>query len=137
MNLGLYQKDNVVWDLLPHLAAIMLFYTSKSPQSVRVVARKSAFDDIEDTANIYLKYESGLVASIQVSWLYPYKVREFTFVGSKQMLIIDDMKTDDKLRLFEKKVEAEDIINSFLASPQIQTLLKEHLRQRIEHKQEN
>src|SRR6185503_10164148 len=46
---------------------------------------------IEDVTNIHLTFRNYRSAMIQSSWLDPRKVREMTIVGSKRMIVYDDV----------------------------------------------
>ena len=50
----------------------------------------------------YLRFPSGLVAHLHLSWLDPHKERRFTVVGSKQMATFDDMALEQKLTVYDK-----------------------------------
>src|SRR5690606_37534101 len=45
---------------------------------------------------------------IRVSWLEPRKQRRITVVGSKKMLVYDDVEAVEKIRLFDMGVEWPD-----------------------------
>ncbi len=106
LNLGLYQSDvNVVWDLAPHDVSIINFLLSDSPTTVTAWGHHSAGTEFEDVAMVRLEYErSNVEAYVHVSWLDPSKVREVTVVGSKQMAVYDDVKSEERLRLFDRSV---------------------------------
>ena len=57
---------------------------------------------IEDVTSLCLNFDDGGFATIHSSWLDPNKVREMVFVGSKKMLVFDDMQNTEKLRVFDK-----------------------------------
>jgi len=110
LNLGLYQSDvNVVWDLAPHDVSIINFLLDDSPTCVTAWGHHSAGTDFEDVAMVRLEYErSNVEAYVHVSWLDPSKVREVTVVGSKQMAVYDDVKSEERLRLFDRSVTRQD-----------------------------
>lgn len=108
VNLGIFQKDaNVVWDLVPHDVAMLNFLFESSP--VRVSATGQCFvqkdRSLEDVAFVTLEYPTGQLAHIHVSWLDPNKIREATFVGSKKMVVYDDVAMTDKIRIYDKGVD--------------------------------
>jgi len=108
LNLGIFQKDaNVVWDLVPHDVAMLNYLFGSSP--ARVSATGQCFvqldKQLEDVAFVTLEYPTGQVAHIHVSWLDPNKIREATFVGSKKMLVYDDVAISDKIRIYDKGVD--------------------------------
>ncbi|MGH1487845.1 MAG: Gfo/Idh/MocA family protein [Acidimicrobiales bacterium] len=103
LNLGLYQSDvNVIWDLAPHDISIINYLLDEMPATVTAWGHRSAATDFEDVAMMRMEYaESGVEAYVHVSWLDPSKVREVTVVGSKQMAVYDDVRSQERLRLFD------------------------------------
>lgn len=109
LNLGLYQGDvNVIWDLAPHDISIINYLLDESPATVTAWGHHSAATDFEDVAMLRLQYErSGIEAYVHVSWLDPAKVREVTVVGSRQMAVYDDVKSEERLRLYDRGIDVQ------------------------------
>lgn len=108
LNLGIFQKDaNVVWDLVPHDVAMLNYLFRSSPERVSATGQCFVQQDkqLEDVAFVTLEYPTGQVAHIHVSWLDPNKIREATFVGSKKMVVYDDVAVSDKIRIYDKGVD--------------------------------
>ncbi|MGI9599135.1 MAG: Gfo/Idh/MocA family protein [Acidimicrobiales bacterium] len=103
LNLGLYQSDvNVIWDLAPHDVSIINYLLDEMPTTVTAWGHRSASTDFEDVAMIRMEYErSGVDAYVHVSWLDPSKIREVTVVGSEKMAVYDDVRSQERLRLFD------------------------------------
>ncbi len=116
VNLGIFQKDaNVVWDLVPHDVAMLNFLFGADPLSVTAIGhcyvqRKL---EIEDVAFVTLEYPGGCLAHIHVSWLDPNKIRNCTFVGSKKMLVYDDVSPSEKIRVYDKGVDVQPHYETF------------------------
>ena len=105
LNLGLFQKDiNVVWDLAPHDISIILYIMGKSPISLNCQGAAHITPGIEDVTNMSLKFENGGFATIRNSWLDPRKVREMTIVGTKRMIVYDDIEPLQKIRVYDMHV---------------------------------
>jgi hypothetical protein len=68
---------------------------------------------VEDVASITLDFGDQLMANIIVSWLDPQKVREMTLVGDRKMLVYDDVSTNEKIRIFDKGIDAPRHYDSF------------------------
>ena len=47
------------------------------------------------------------MAHIHVSWLDPHKERKLTVVGSRMMAVFDDTESTEKIRLYDKGVDAK------------------------------
>lgn len=106
LNLGLLQKDiNVIWDLAPHDISILNYVMDVRPQEVSVVGRSSVYKEVEDIAMATLKYSDGMLAHMHFSWIDPVKTRKLTIVGSKKMLVFDDIKQANKIAIHDKRVE--------------------------------
>ena len=106
LNLGLFQKDiNVAWDLAPHDISIILYIFPEIPVSINCQGKAHVNPTIEDITNMVLNYSNGSMATIQSSWLDPNKVREMTVVGSKKMLVYDDVEPMEKIKIYDKHVE--------------------------------
>jgi predicted dehydrogenase len=114
LNLGLFQKDiNVAWDLAPHDISIILFFLEKPPISVNCQGKAHINKDIEDVTNMSLDFENGGFATIHSSWLDPNKIREMIIVGSKKMIVYDDNEPLEKIKIYDKRVEAPPHYDTF------------------------
>jgi predicted dehydrogenase len=106
LNLGLLQKDiNVAWDLAPHDISIIFFVMEESPVSINCQGKAHVNPDIEDITNMVLNFSNGGIATIQSSWLDPNKIRDMTVVGSKKMLVYNDLEPMEKIKIYDKHVE--------------------------------
>jgi predicted dehydrogenase len=114
LNLGLYQKDiNVAWDLAPHDVSIILHILGEPPVGVACQGKAGVAEGLEDVTNMTLCFESGVVAMIQSSWLDPNKIRETTFVGNRKMLVYNDVEPMDKIKIYDKRVQAPPHYDTF------------------------
>ena len=114
VNLGIFQKDaNVVWDLAPHDVAMLNWLFGAAPEVVSATGRAYVQEGIEDVAFLTLEYPGRRLAHIHVSWLDPNKVREVTFVGSRKMLVYDDVATMEKIRVYDKGVDVMQHYDNF------------------------
>ncbi|HPF71119.1 MAG TPA: Gfo/Idh/MocA family oxidoreductase [Candidatus Krumholzibacteria bacterium] len=116
VNLGLFQKDaNVVWDLAPHDVSMLNFLFDGDPVRVSATGRCYVQQDlgVEDVAFLTLEYPNGRLAHIHVSWLDPNKIRNCTVVGSRKMLVYDDVSPAEKIRVYDKGVDVQPHYESF------------------------
>ncbi|MFQ5709357.1 MAG: Gfo/Idh/MocA family protein [bacterium] len=114
LNLGLFQPDiNVIWDLAPHDISILLYLLGKNPISVNGQGQSHYFEKIEDVATATLNFDNGQIAFLYASWLDPYKVRKMTIVGTKKMLVYDDTHPNEKIKIFDKGIEAPAQYDNF------------------------
>ena len=114
LNLGLFQKDiNVAWDLAPHDISIILHVVGESPLSVNCCGNAHVTAGIEDVTNLSLSFRKKRFATIQSSWLEPRKVREMTIVGSRRMIVYDDLQSHEKIRIYDTRVERPPHYDTF------------------------
>lgn len=114
LNLGLFQKDiNVAWDLAPHDISIILHILGELPSSVNCQGNAHVTPHIEDVTNMSLSFGQQRFATIQSSWLEPRKVREMTIVGTHRMIVYDDLKTREKIQIYDVRVERPPHYDTF------------------------
>ena len=114
VNLGVFQPDiNVIWDLAPHDISIMNYVLGSKPERVAAHGKSSVRPGIEDVAFIDLEYPDGVIANIHVSWLDPCKIRRTTVVGSRKMLVYDDVSALEKIRVYDKGVSMPQHYDNF------------------------
>jgi predicted dehydrogenase len=114
VNLGLFQPDiNVVWDLAPHDISIILYILGEVPVSVNSQGKAHFKPGIEDVATTTLNFKDGVIAFIHNSWLDPNKIRRTTFVGSRKMLVYDDIENQEKIKIFDKGVDVPPYYDTF------------------------
>lgn len=102
INLGVVRtEENALWSLGPHDISAFLFILEQEP--VRVSARGGAYlqQGVEDVVFLDLEFADGVRAHAHLSWLDPQKVRRITVVGSKKMMVFDDM-AEEKLQVFDR-----------------------------------
>jgi predicted dehydrogenase len=113
LNLGIIQNDiNVLWDLAPHDISVILYILNKKPQSINCIG-SSNISKLEDTAILIMKFDDNISTYSHFSWLDPNKVRKMTVVGSKKMLVYDDVEPLEKIKIYSKGVEIPEHYNDF------------------------
>ena len=114
LNLGLFQKDiNVAWDLAPHDISIILHILGEFPLSVNCQGNAHVTPHIEDVTNLSLTFRQKRFATVQSSWLEPRKVREMTIVGTRRMIVYDDLQPLEKIRIYDVRVERPPHYDTF------------------------
>jgi predicted dehydrogenase len=105
-NLGQIRKDeNALWSLGAHDLSMILHLVGEEP--IEVWARGESFvrEGIEDVVFCYLRFPSGVVAHMHLSWLDPHKMRKLTVVGRNKMAVFDDMELERKVTVYDKGTE--------------------------------
>ena len=105
MNLGQIRKDvSAMWDLASHDLAVIDYLTDgKEPYFISAIGEKF-YNPKESVSFLSMRYE-GFLAHLQSSWISPLKERKITIVGSKKMIVFDDIKITEKLTIYDKGVD--------------------------------
>jgi predicted dehydrogenase len=114
LNLGLFQKDiNVAWDLAPHDISIILNILGEFPTAINCQGNAHITPGVEDVTNMSLSFSRKRFVTIQSSWLEPRKIREMTIVGTRRMIVYDDLRTREKIRIYDMRVERPPHYDTF------------------------
>lgn len=114
VNLGIFQENiNVVWDLAPHDVSILNYVLDSSPVEVSAHGHSYIRGSVEDVAFLTFRYPGSVLAHVHVSWLDPNKIRKTTVVGSRKMLVYDDVSSLEKIRIYDKGVEVQPHYDTF------------------------
>ncbi len=114
VNLGIFQeKINVIWDLAPHDVSIMNYVLGAMPEAVATQAGSYIRRNVEDVAFLTMRYPNRVLAHVHVSWLNPNKIRSTTVVGSRKMLVYDDVSALEKIRIYDKGVTVTPHYDTF------------------------
>jgi predicted dehydrogenase len=105
-NLGKIRKDeNALWSLGVHDLSVIQYLISE--EIVEAAAHGHAFltEGVEDVVFCYLRFASGKIAHMHLSWLDPHKMRRLTVVGRDKMVVFDDMELDHKITVYDQAPE--------------------------------
>jgi predicted dehydrogenase len=106
VNLGKVRSDeNALWSLGAHDVAVLLHLVGERPVSVTAQGQCFIQAGIEDVVFGLLRFPSGQIAHLHLSWLDPHKTRKLTIVGSDKMAVFDDMEPAEKVKVFDKGVD--------------------------------
>ena len=110
LNLGLHRHDaNVIWDLAPHDFSVLIHLVGETPvDRARRRRDRSCGHDLPDVAFMELAFESGLIASMAVSWFAPRKIRNLMLVGDSRMLVYDDTDSEEPVKVHDRGVVLEE-----------------------------
>ena len=83
LNLGKLRADeNALWSLGAHDVSVVLALIGEEPVECAAHGRGYVREGVEDVVFCYLRFPSGAVAHLHLSWLDPHKERRMTVVGS-------------------------------------------------------
>jgi len=106
LNLGRIRSDvDALWNLAPHDISIIQYWLGDPrPVSVQKCGIDYIQQNIEDVVFMNIKYPNKIMVNIHVSWLDPLKIRSMTIVGSKKMVVYDDL-SENKVTVFDKGID--------------------------------
>ena len=105
-NLGQIRKDeNALWSLGVHDLSVILHLVGEEPSEVWARGESFIREGVEDVVFCYLRFPSGVVAHMHLSWLDPHKMRKLTVVGRNKMAVFDDMELERKVTVYDKGTE--------------------------------
>ena len=111
LNLGRIRHDvDALWNLAPHDISIIQYWLDDlEPSSYLSAGMDYIQKNIEDVVFVNLTYPNKVLANIHVSWLDPHKTRKMTIVGSKKMIVYDDM-AEYKIAIYDKNIVPKAVV---------------------------
>jgi predicted dehydrogenase len=102
-NLGIIRSnENALWSLGVHDLSVILYLLDEEPSEAVAYGRDFLNEGVEDVVFCYLRFPSGRIAHMHLSWLDPHKMRRMTVVGTEKMVVFDDMELERKVTVYEK-----------------------------------
>jgi predicted dehydrogenase len=104
VNLGIVRSnENALWSLGVHDLSVILYLLDEDPDLATAQGSASIHPGVEDVVFCFLRFASGKIAHMHLSWLDPHKMRKMTVVGSQKMVVFDDMEPERKVTVYEKR----------------------------------
>jgi predicted dehydrogenase len=101
-NLGTFRtNENALWSLGVHDLSVLLYLIDEEPIEVRAHGNAFLSQGVEDVVFCYLRFPSGKMAHMHLSWLDPHKIRRITVVGNDRMAVFDDMERERKITVYD------------------------------------
>lgn len=107
-NLGPIRNDvDVDYDLTSHDISILYYLFNKIPKIS--LKKKYSFlkKNISDISNLHLKIDS-IIIDINNSWINPTKIRKLTIVGSKKMLLFNELDQNSPITIYNQYANYPD-----------------------------
>jgi predicted dehydrogenase len=102
VNLGRLRGDeSALWSFGPHDLSMIDFLLEQEPESVAARGQSVLQRGIEDVVFLTLRFATGQMAHVHLSWLNPRKERRLTLVCSQKMVEFDDVH-QNKLRIYDR-----------------------------------
>ena len=105
-NLGTIRThENALWSLGVHDLSVLLYLIDEEPSELWAHGNAFLNPGVEDVVFCYLRFPSGKIAHMHLSWLDPHKIRRITVVGRDKMVVFDDMELERKITVYDKAPE--------------------------------
>jgi predicted dehydrogenase len=105
-NLGTIRtNENALWSLGVHDLSVLLYLVDEEPSELWAHGNAFLNPGVEDVVFCYLRFPSGKIAHLHLSWLDPHKIRRITVVGRDKMAVFDDMELERKVTIYDKAPE--------------------------------
>jgi predicted dehydrogenase len=120
LNLGRIRSDiDALWNFAPHDVSIIQYWLGdRLPISVHRIGMDFIQKGIDDVVFLSLVYPQKVIANIHVSWLDPQKVRKIIIVGSRKMIVFDDV-AEDKVTIYDKGIDRKAILGEHMDFDQL------------------
>ncbi|RAP27558.1 oxidoreductase [Candidatus Marinamargulisbacteria bacterium SCGC AG-333-B06] len=111
LNLGRIRSDvDALWNLAPHDISIVQYWLNDlAPSHISRNGMSYIQDGIEDVVFMNIQYPNKVLVNVHVSWLDPHKVRKIIVVGSKKMVVYDDI-SENKIAIYDKGIDQKAIL---------------------------
>jgi predicted dehydrogenase len=105
-NFGKIRKaENALWSLGAHDLSVILRLVGEEPTEAWARGESFLNPGVEDVVFCYLRFPSGVIAHMHLSWLDPHKMRRMTVVGDSKMAVFDDMEPERKVTIYDQAPE--------------------------------
>ena len=123
VNLGIVRSnENALWSLGVHDLSVILYFLDEDPELATAQGSASIHPGVEDVVFCFLRFPSGKIAHMHLSWLDPHKMRKMTVVGREKMVVFDDMEPERKVTVYEKSAGPHGELHSGdISIPKIET----------------
>jgi len=103
VNLGVIRaEENVLWSLGVHDLSVVLHLLDGEPVEVAAHGGTYLQPGVEDVVFGYVRFSTGQIGHLHLSWLDPHKIRRMTVIGDRQMAVFDDMEPERKITVYDK-----------------------------------
>jgi predicted dehydrogenase len=123
VNLGIVRSnENALWSLGVHDLSVILYFLDEDPELATAQGSASIHPGVEDVVFCFLRFPSGKIAHMHLSWLDPHKMRKMTVVGREKMVVFDDMEPERKVTVYEKRAGSSgELFSGDISIPKIET----------------
>lgn len=115
LNLGRIRSDiDALWNFAPHDVSIIQYWLN-DPEPAEVFRHGMDYIQrgVEDVVFLQVRYPGKIMANVHVSWLDPQKVRKMVVVGSRKMVVYDDV-AEDKIAIYDKGIDRKAVLGEHM-----------------------
>jgi len=111
VNLGRIRNDvDALWNLAPHDISIIQYWLDEpEPLKIHKQGMDYVQNGLDDVVFMNIHYPNNIMANIHVSWLDPNKIRKITVVGTKKMVVYDDIGKN-KITIYDKGIDRKAVL---------------------------
>ena len=115
LNLGRIRTDvDALWNFAPHDISIIQYWLGDTaPISITKNGMAYVQNKIHDVGFMNIIYPDDIMVNIHVSWLDPQRVRRMTVVGSKKMVVYDDL-AENKIAIYDKGIDRMAVLGEHM-----------------------
>lgn len=109
VNLGRIQTDiSALWSFAPHDVSILNYWLDAEPLRVSAQGLHCLGQEVEDVVFVLLEYPDGVGVHLHLGWIDPRKIRQMTLVGTRKMLVYDDVSVESRIQIYDKGINRLD-----------------------------
>lgn len=115
VNLGRIRRDvDAMWNFATHDISIIQYWLNE-PEPIKVTRNGMDYvqKGIDDVVFMNIVYPRNIMVNIHVSWLDPHKIRRMTVVGSKKMVVYDDI-AENKVAIYDKGIDRMAVLGEHM-----------------------
>ena len=115
VNLGRIRPDvDALWNFAPHDISIIQYWLGEpEPIAVSHIGMDYVQEGVDDVVFLNIIYPDSILVNIHVSWLDPHKIRRMTVVGSKKMVVYDDI-AENKIAIYDKGIDRMAVLGEHM-----------------------
>lgn len=102
-------ESSALWAFAPHDISVLFALAAEKALLDFQARHKSFFSEkYIDQSWLHFEFSQGLSADIQVGWSFPYAERKFTIMGTKGMIVFDDLQDQkNKVRIWKNQIDVQ------------------------------
>ncbi|MFH1996610.1 MAG: Gfo/Idh/MocA family oxidoreductase, partial [Candidatus Omnitrophota bacterium] len=96
---------SALWDLATHDISVALYLLDELPEKVTAVGGSYIQSKVQDMVFVSMKFPSKIIFNVYASWIAPEKIRTISVIGSRAMVVFDDVNKSETLKIYDRQIE--------------------------------